>query len=285
MLDNNSYSMSKGTGYLYLDTNILCYVADHPSLWSSLRTLLYKKRLRLAISDVHFAELHDATRKHEKIADLFCFVPACLINSGENLLRDEIHAYPNTPDDPLFLSALSSQTHDRSIILTNLRSQQLQDSRSEMRHIANHMHAIIVERMQNFKPSPTGVYTKKQAPLFVHHAVIQQLMNQAPEFLLRFQDDHSRLSVDSFLSLRLGPLVAFFKYYLGKRRPIAPNDLGDQLHLQYFLYCNLVITEKDNAEIFSQAQTIEPFPDTLTIETIDFVRNIESSMGDQLTNG
>ena len=140
-----------------------------------------------------------------------------------------------------------------------------------MRQNADKMQSVLDERRDNFPPGPTGRYTRDQADLFGHHVVLEKLLKQSPE-ALSLLPKTGELPDDSFLSLRLAPLVVYFKYYLGRRSPEPPADFGDLCHLEYRPYCRLVVTERDLQETLRQLRPATRLLDACTIENISFLR-------------
>lgn len=260
---------------VYLDVNGISLLADHPETWASFRSWLQAEDSWLALTDAHLAELHDADRKHKQIAKFLATTPGFLGMSGEQLLAAEVRSYPAEPTEPFVWHALSELPDAEAALLNYLSSGALADGRTEMRENAARMEGILDERQPRFPPSATGVYTANQAPLFVHHVVIQRLANAAPQFLLEQRSDSVR--VERFRSLLAGPAIAFYKYYLGRRKPREPSDLGDQLHLQYFLYSDVVVTENDIAELLRQAGAQIPVLRAIDVRTLDFLKGFARS--------
>ena len=73
--------------FTYLDTNILSYIVKNDTKWSFLQKLLIRNDLCIAISDAHFAELHDAKKLHSQLSSLLLFMPSAIIKSREKNYR------------------------------------------------------------------------------------------------------------------------------------------------------------------------------------------------------
>ncbi len=258
----------------YLDSNIFSIFADDPSLANRFRAFIESKNLTLSLSDVNLAEISDATRKHEKIADFICSGPTALIKNQEMLLAEEVENYPNSFDHNPLLGWTSELPNERQQLLEKLVSEDMSNSRNEMKRNAIKMRKVINERKNNFPPRANGKYTKEQAVQFSEQKVLEQLCSRAPNFIQRFKDDLASLDISYFRSLRVIPFLSFFRYYLSGRVPNDGSDLGDMFHPAYFPYSRFAVLENDLAENMRQIKTVENSVSTLEIKTVAFLRDL-----------
>jgi len=259
--------------FAYLDTLVLSALADESHLWPAVSTLLESRGLSLALSRCHIAELHEVARRHASICEFLATVPTCLVADAEAMLQAEIASYPDrAPAEAIVLCALTPE-FCKTELLRGLRSPELRDVRVAMRQNAELMQTVLDERRDNFPPGPTGRYTSDQADLFADHVVIEKLLKRSREALALLPKT-GEIPGDAFLSLRLAPLVSFFKYYVGRRAPKTPSDLGDLCHLEYMPYCRLVVTERDLQETLRQLRPLTRVLDASTIKNISFLREL-----------
>ncbi len=262
--------------FAYFDTNILSELASRPALWQALREHLDRSGLTVAFTDGLLGELSDAHRKHESLVELLARLPCAFLQPGDALFAAEIASYDMDRSPDPFLSDLSPEDC-RTTLASALGSPKVADARKTMKRAAAETATVLNQRIANFPPSTTGRYTIDQAPTFVDYVLIEKLAREAPGFLARFHMVTNPPRLGHFRSQRLGPLVCFLKYYLGRRKPNAKSDLGDLFHLQYVPYCRQFVTERDLVDVLSQAAGSTELLAGVTVQTIDFVRGLEKS--------
>lgn len=255
----------------YLDSNIFSLVADDPESGLALRRYLNNKEICLSVSDINLVELGEATRKHKQIVEFICCPNTVVLKSQQNILIEEVGNYPRETGVDIIGSYLDSSEKTKKSLLENFLSQERKNSKNILREDASTMSKVLIQRKQNFPPSPSGKYIKEQASDFAKLVILGRLSKENPELLKNNID----INENYFRSLALSPYLSYFRYYLGNRTPNNKSDLGDFFHPTYLPFCNLAIVEKDMAENLRQIKLISPLISELQIEDIGFVRSLK----------
>ncbi len=208
--------------FLYLDTNILSEIAKNNCIWGRLHDYLIASDLTLAISGGQIAELVDASRLHEKLAELFLTLPSAVIKEQAVVLAEEVSAHPKDRTNRLLkypLNAMRLEHDGQQKLVEFLSSPALAGAAAAQRQAAEHLLEKHREMKLNFPPKESGKYTIGQGSEFADNITMQALGYDHRRFLLTFAQDVTRLRLETFRSLRLQALVSFYKNYLGGREP------------------------------------------------------------------
>ncbi|MFA6055018.1 MAG: hypothetical protein WC769_06565 [Thermodesulfovibrionales bacterium] len=262
--------------FVYLDTNILSYIAKDSTLWSPLLDYLIGNDFTLGVGTSQIVELADATRLHASLADLFTMVPSALLKTPDQILSEEVSAHPNRRVDSLLsypLNALFLEKGGPAKIEAFLSSGSLAAGRARQKRLAAAALQRYRELKNNFPLHRSGKYTVSQSASFASAMVIQWLADEYRDFIERFKDDASELHTDTFLSLRAYGLVIYYKYYIGRREPLKPSDFGDLGHSYFLPYCEIVVVERDLANVLFQIKQGTDVLSNTRVETIDFIRS------------
>lgn len=255
----------------YFDTNILSYLVHNQQLWPRLHEFLTQNNYVLGISSAHVAELSEATRQHQALAELFMRVPSGILKTWEAIFAEEVHAHPQKREESLLAYQFAPSDSDNlQRIQVFLSSQRLALARQDQLRYAQQMPERYSELQDNFPSSKTGKFTVSQADQFAWMQVIQWLGQMHRDFLIRFQNDIGHFHTDMFLSIRLFAHVIFYKYYIGKRKPQKTSDFGDLAHVFFLPYCGIVIMERDLCNILNQIKRNHDTLTTTAIHTINF---------------
>jgi len=262
--------------FVYLDTNIYSYLAKNIHHWKRLSDFLTANDLCLALSHAHQAELAEAKTLHDKLVDLLLLMPSAAIKPWDVVLKEEVKAHPQCRTDSLLLypfNQLLLEKNGNHTILSWFTSDNLTRARKDQLTGAQQMQARHSALKNNFPPSKSGKYIREQAPEFADYIIMQWLADTHPDFLASFKDRVQHLRTECFLSVRIHPLVIFYKYYLQGREPDQLSDFGDLYHLSYLPYCNLVIIERDLCNVLNQIKQDHNVLDSTVVRNIDFFKD------------
>ena len=202
--------------FVYLDTNIIGYLAENKSIWGKLINFLYERNLCLGFN-VQFAELSNVRRLHKNLAWLMLFLPSASIKTFDKVVDEEIGAYPQTRSASLLsgtFNQLLLEKNGYKEIENYLASSDLRRRRKSQLQSADKFREITYQLKCNFPPFKNGNYVPKQASEFSSYWITQFLEINRHSFMLGFKDRIEEFHPESFLSLWLIALVIFYKYYL-----------------------------------------------------------------------
>ena len=171
--------------FAYFDTNIISHFAKNRPLWSKLSDFLIQNDLTLGISSAHAAELSDAQKLHQILADLFVSVPSAVLKTPDMILAEEVKAHPSKRQDSLLLYPLNAILFEPNGLLKLqefFSSMKLHNARKDQLLHAQHMARRHNELKNNFPPSKSGKYTREQADEFAQLQVMQWLAALHNEF-------------------------------------------------------------------------------------------------------
>ncbi len=257
--------------FVHGDTNILSEFAKRRELWRLLQDFLRCNDLCLAISGAPAAELSSATRLHESLNVLLTAVPSATIKGPDEVLKEEIDAYPSRRTDTLLRYPLNALL-GKSDFGRFLSSRELVNARDGQRVAAGEWTQRVSSLQGNFSPSKNGKYTRKQADELAWILTIQELGTTHAALLTSFAANASRLIVKAFPSLQIMGYVVFYKYYLSGRKP-KQNDFGDMFQLYDIPYCKFAILERDMCEVLNQIKRNHGILDGTVIANIDFLND------------
>lgn len=256
--------------FIYLDTNILSYLARNYLKWSFLKKFLIRNDLCIAISEVLSAELHDAKKLHSQLSNLLLFIPSAIIKTGDKIIEEEVKSHPNIRTETLLLYPLNHLKKDE--LISYFSSKKLEIARKEQLNDAKKMKKVLKKLKPNFPPLKSGKYINSQASDFADKITFQWLKATHMEFLENFEYRFDKLNYKIFLSLQTFAYTNFYKYYLQNREPKKLSDFGDLFHVFYIPYCKLAIIEKDLCDVLNQIKRNSNILNNVKIENIDFLK-------------
>jgi len=259
--------------FVYFDTNIYSHLAKNISLWNPLLKLLLKHDLCNSFSSANLAELADAKFLHDDLTNFMLCMPTVVIKTWDMILNEEISSHPNYRNntlllDPIIRLAVKKNGHEE--LKSMFTSIKLSFARKEQLRYAKQMKITHSSYKQNFPPTRSGKYIRRQADEFAETIVLQWLSSTHYKFLKNFKNNITELNTKVFQSVRILGLVNFYKYYLGNRNIKKLSDFGDFAHLCFLPYCNLVIIEKDLCNILNQIKNNHDILQKTIIRNIDF---------------
>jgi hypothetical protein len=263
--------------YIYLDTNILSYLANHSGCWSKLSEYLFAEELFIAVSGAQLVELVDADCQHEALRNLLLLVPSAWVKPIEQIVDEEVAAYPNPRTSPLMMYITQAMLLEKGDPFAKLKGYlgngRLKAARRDQKHsIPQFIHGVVA-RKSNFPPSASGKYVKEQAGFFAWCIVLQWLASSHLSFVKQFKNNASELRAELFPSIYVYALYIYYKYYLQGREP-KRSDFGDLHHIGSIPYCRIAVVEKDMCSILNQIKRNENVMPNTEVHNIDFIRNL-----------
>jgi len=263
------------SNFIYLDTNILSYIAKNKNMWGSLQKFLVENDLCIAISDAHFAELYDAKKLHSQLSNLLILIPSAMIKTRDEIIEQETKSHPNRRTKSLLaipINQLILEEDGFDKLMGFFSSNKLRDARKGQKLSAKKMLGVHKKLKPNFPPSKSGKYNKNQASEFADYIAMQWLGAINKKFLKPFIKNIKNFKPEIFLSIRIFAYTIFYKYYLQNREPNKLSDFGDLFHVFYIPYCKLAIIEKDLCDVLNQIKRNSNILNNVKIENIDFFK-------------
>lgn len=263
--------------FVYFDTNIISHLAKNEHLWPKLFEYFTENGLTMGVGGAQIAELSDAKKIHERLTDLFLSVPTGIIKNWDEIIKEEISAYPNDRSESLLtypLNAIIYENSGRQKLFYFLSSNSLVEARKDQLHLAKQMPGRHTDLKKNFPPPKTGKYIREQADKFSDLQVIQWLTQYHKDFIIDRMRQQEKFNTKVFLSVRLFGYVIFYKYYLGQREPKRQSDFGDLFHLFQIPYCEIVVMERDLCNLLNQIKLNHPILESKEILNIEFLKRL-----------
>jgi hypothetical protein len=260
--------------FAYFDTNIISNLAKNQSLRDSLSAFLVEHDLTLGLSTAQVVELADARKLHTSLVALFLSVPTALLKTWDAVIAEEVEAHPRRRTQSLLMYPVNAMLlEDGGIgrLYGLLSSEPLAKARRGQLLYAQQMEARLTRLKNNFPPSKSGKYVRKQSDKFADYQVMQWLVEDHRGFIEAMQADISSFHPEVFLSIRLFAHVLFYKYYLGNREPKKLSDFGDLFHLFYIPYCELAVMERDLCNVLNQIKRNHDILENTSVKNIDFL--------------
>ena len=244
--------------FVYLDTNIISHFVKNEELWSSFFAYLKGSGLTLGIGGGQISELSDAKSLLTNLARFLISVPTGLIKNWDEIISEEVASHPSMRTGSLLmypLNAILLEDDGIENLIRFLNSKSLADARRDQLKLAKSMKKQHANLKRNFPPVKSGKYDKSQADEFAQAMVLQWLAFDHRPFLKQMQQDISAFDEGVFKSIRLYAFIIFYKYYLGQREPNKLSDFGDLFHLFSIPYCDIVVMERDLANVLNQIKS------------------------------
>lgn len=261
--------------FIYLDTNIISYFVKNEELWSSFFAYLKESGLTVGIGGGQISELSDAKSLLTDLARFLINVPTGLIKNWDEIISEEVFSHPSMRTDSLLiypLNAVLLEEEGIDNLIRFLNSKSLTDARRDQLKLAKSMKKQLTKLKRNFPPTKSGRYEKSQAEEFAKAMITQWLAFDHRPFLKQIQQDISAFDDSVFKSIRLYAYILFYKYYLGQREPNKLSDFGDLFHLFSIPYCEIVVMERDLANVLNQIKSNQDILQKTEVHNIDFLK-------------
>jgi hypothetical protein len=221
-------------------------------------------------------ELRHKPELFEQFIDLFAPFPSILLKGYEELLQDEVAAYPNLSTvEPV--SIAFTTLGGEGNLLTNLPGILENPALRALEDGWNASRAEIVEGMRslvaNFPPS-RDKYHPTEIRAFIEIAGFSQLVYRAPEFVDAVIARNEAVNIDAFPSLKASLYATFHKFYVDPTRKASDSDAFDIIISSALPYVEAVITEAHLAEALRKTKRLDDLLGNLEIFTLrDFRMN------------
>ncbi len=263
--------------FLFLDTNILSYIAKDETKNHTLSKFCSGNKISLAITPTHLGELSDATRLHEGLSKLLLTVPSVLLKNFDDITKYEVNSHPEIFKEDIvsfIYNSLLFESDALEKIAATFIKKELKEAREEQKKLALVMFERLESLKENFPKNKVGKYDINQLDTFEFFLTVQLLKKNHLDFLEKFKTEATLLNTKIFQGIRLYCTFLFYKYYIGQRKPKDSSEFGDFSHVQYFPYCKIVVTEKDNCSILNEIKRHSDVLNNVEIHNIDFLKKI-----------
>jgi hypothetical protein len=260
---------------VYFDANIISMIVEHSELYRPLFNFLFENHLCIAVSDALLVKLSQETRKQADFNTFFTLLPSAKIKSFEDVVEEEVKAYPKTCTNTLWLFPANSGFGKEAITSWLIPDEVKKDQRKQLLH-AKKMKQCLESVKSHFPPSSLGKYNIAQAEIFAWMVTAQWLRGSHPEFMKKLNNDRRLLKAEAFPSIRLFAYYFYYKYYLGIRQPKASYNLGDVFDLFYLPYCKLIVLEPDMSSILNKIKSHSKMLDDVKVTNKDFFNNSQT---------
>lgn len=239
---------------IYLDTNVYNAMVRERGIRAHLSKMVRDLGgAGIGLSETNILELQGASRIHYELVELLKFYPTVLLKRAAVLLDEEVAAYPKGRTGEIHTALLfdpGCETKDHPL-LSALRDGRIEAAAEDMRRQAKDAPARHAAFRDNFPPTASGKYHRRQAHDFADKLAFQWLAGSHPEFAEKIVEART-METSGFKTIRMHAYLMFWRFYLNRRTPNAKSDLGDQAHARFYPYCRAVVVENDAAEALRQ---------------------------------
>jgi hypothetical protein len=205
-----------------------------------------------------------------RFIDQFHPLPCVLIKGYEELLQEEVAAYPDPSGiDPCAL-AFTPFGGDGNL-LSNLPNLLQDPHLLEREQYWNAARREIVDGMislvGNFPPAEDK-YTAAEIREFIEMAGFSQLVYRAESFAKQLVDREEAAQIDAFPSLKASLYTAFHKFYVDPTRKPVNSDAFDIIISASVPYVEAIITENHQAEVLRKTKRRDDFIGDLRVFTL-----------------
>ena len=263
-LNGNTYALC------LLDTNAASEMAKNPT--RELRHYLEwslggQPMIVPCFSLFTIMELRRNTAVYEQFLEAFSPLPCVVLKSHEQLLEEEVAAYPDfsgiNPILHAFLGLAGSPDQRLDAVVNNLfsntwareKEQSWLDGRDDV--IAG-----VTSLVSNYPPEDNK-YTESEIRTFLEIVVFEQLALRFMSFAKSRVDAGNAIRIDAFPSLKMSLFTVFYKFYVDNRRP-SRSDAFDIIISAPTPYVDAIITERHQAEVLRKIKQRDAFVRNVT---------------------
>lgn len=215
-----------------------------------------------------FKELKFVPDLYDEFFSIFRSFPSLVMKDHEKIYEEELSYYEekrqiNPGLTNLFNNPFSKENLDIKKVMELLYTPEMQKKFENDK-------SIILEGILSLKknyPAKNQRYTKKEIEEFVESAVLTQLVLRNREWVQKKLDREKVIEIDRFPSLKIMAYVIFYKFYISDRKPQL-SDVPDILMASLYPYIDVVLLEKNQAEMIRQIQTRHSFCTQLEVHTM-----------------
>jgi hypothetical protein len=270
-LNGNNYKL------VLVDTNILSEVIKNR--FEEFRKLFEwtaTQKSIICFSLFTILEIRKTPAIYSKFLELFSAIPCIILKSHEQLLQDEVSAYPNSAEvDPIlvgFPGVLAKAKLNEILDKTFGETQVVANEKlwnSGQKEIVSGISGLV----KNFPPE-NGKYTKKKIREFIQLAGFQQIALRQREFAKSILDLGGTVNVDAFPSVKMTAFVVFYKFYVDARRPLI-SDAFDIIIFSATPYVDVVISENHFVEMLKKIKIQDKFVEHVEAFNIKNLRSLK----------
>lgn len=268
----------KGKAYrlCLLDTNILSEMLKNPPGEFRVFTLKFLAKSWIPVFSLFSVfEIRRRPDLFELFLDYFSGLPSIILKGHEQLLEEELAAYPDPSRiDPVLLSPLGITPPKgltrRQALERVLSSDFFIEREQYWNQGISEILSGILSLVDNFPPRQ-GKYGKSMIREFVDTNVFQQVAMRWPnevKDLIQALGDFNPLA---FPSIRIMALTVFMKFYCDNRIP-CESDVFDMIISSPIPYIDGVITERHQAAVLRKGKELGFLSPDLEIHTIKALR-------------
>ena len=227
-------------------------------------------------------ELRRRRDVYDRFLELFSVFPCIILKGHEQLIEDEIAAYPDPSTvNPVLLGfgGLALPRDSRLDRALDAFFSSPSSRASEERWLAGRLEIVegITSLVQNYPPE-SSAYKPGEIRVFLEMAVFQQIALHSYSFAKSQVDNGEAVQIDAFPSLKMTVFTVFYKFYVDNRR-LQLSDAFDLVICAPTPYVDAVITERHQAEVIKKIKTRDSFLKKVAVKTIRDLRNQSDSKG------
>jgi hypothetical protein len=269
-----------GTRYslAQLDTNVLSEMLKHPRReFRHFFERFFVRQYVPCVSGFTLLEIMDAPPIYDIFLDYFSTLPIVILKGYEQLLEDEISAYPDPSCIVPALVAtpivdLPQGMTRREGLEAALQSPDVQERRdSWLGDVKSEIINGMLSLVRNFPPNGTS-YSKKRIREFGAEASFQQLCMRAPAFVQSVLDSGGTVEVAAFPSVMAMSYTVFYKFYADASRRPSESDVFDIIMAGSVPYVDSVFTERHQAEVLKKLRGVDAVAEHVKTYTLADLR-------------
>ncbi len=263
-----------GTKYqiILLDTNIVSETLKYKNtIGNRVIDFIYKQSIP-CFSPVTLKELKSVPKTYNAFFDIFNILPSILIKDYHQLAEEELRVYKGSNKVNPFIATIFKNPFEKininirkicnSFFTPEFMTQFENDKKSILTSILN---------LKPNYPSNGKAYTKKEIDFFIFAVVTQLITLYNYKFARAIVDSGNFINLKKFPSIQTIAAFAFYKFYISNRRPRL-SDIPDLMISSAYPYVDVVITEKNQAELLRQIKKRhEICSDTSVLTLSDFI--------------
>jgi hypothetical protein len=221
-------------------------------------------------------EIRQRPRLYEAFLQLFEIVPCLVLKGHEELLSDEMAAYPDPSSVQMVSVVFAGFAMAPESRLNNLLKRVFSTpevKRKEAEWVAGRASVVEAIRslVKNYPPERSR-YSANELRIFLEVAGFQQVVLRSRSFAQNIVDSGTPFQIDAFPSLKMMLFTVFYKFYAEKRRP-SISDAFDLVISAPTPYVDTIITENHQAEVIRKIKRQDSFLDHLEVLTLRDLRS------------
>jgi hypothetical protein len=261
---------------LLADTNVLINVSNSSFYgFRNLMTWTNFENFIICFSPFSLLEIRKSPNRYQQFLELFSDFPCAVLKSHEQLLADEVSAYPNPKNImPILVGAPGRMVSGNSIgDILNAAFTEKQTLSDEERWLLDRDEIVngIKSLVKNFPPE-TEKYSNKQIREFILLAGFQQIAMRQHVFAKAIVDSGCAVEIDAFPSVKMMTYVVFYKFYADSLRKVLTSDAFDLLIFSAIPYVDAIISESHIVDVMRKIRNQDRFIENIAGYTLSQIR-------------